>query len=97
MVRTFLSPITLASLSMLLASACYRAVNNFTSTLLLTLFNQQFAYPGPPGLNAPNDAEWWPTTFRSTSTASASVAAAGPNGQPWIVDGAGNIFRSTIP
>ena len=73
------------------------AVNGFTGSLLLNLFNQQFAYPGPPGLNAPSDTEWWPTTFRSTFTTSASVAAAGPNGQPWIVDGAGNIFRSTIP
>jgi len=73
------------------------AVNGLPNNQLqMHLFDQQFAYPGPPGLNAPAVTQWWTTPFLSTSGATVSVAAAGQNGQPWIVDGTGKIFRSTI-
>jgi peptidoglycan hydrolase-like protein with peptidoglycan-binding domain len=68
----------------------------FGVQLQLSLFDQQNAYPGPPGLDAPDVTQWWSTSFVGTPGTSVGVAAAGPNGQPWIVDGTGRIFRSTI-
>ncbi len=74
------------------------AVNNVSAGQQgLTLWDMQSSVSGSAPFFAPSVAQWWQAPFNSSAGAATAVASAGPNGRPWIVDGAGRIFAALVP